>query len=204
MGRHIRIAVLLMTVIGLVGCAKEKEEFTTDTNTIIIHEDGSFVGFISEEFDESLYSYDDLQELTKAEIAKYNEAVGEEAIVLTQSEYADGQVVMSMTYRSAMDYQAFNQEIFFYGTVQEAIGAGYDLTTLVLEDAADSDTVIDHTGLDGIADQMILITEDASNIRGYEKVMYLEQGDTLVNKYEVDTKEQETEDGGITLHCVVF
>ena len=103
-----------------------------------------------------------------------------------------------MTYRSAEDYSAFNQEIFFYGTIEEAVLAGYDLRMLTMRDASDAEITVGRTELEAMPDSYILITEDPSNIRGYQKVAYIGLNDTLVNEHEVDT------DDGETMHYVIF
>lgn len=205
MHRIIRMAeVCLLAVICLSGCEK-KQSLSADTSTIIIKENGSFVGYVSEAFDETLYSFEDLQALIGSKIEAYNTEAGKEAVVLDKSELLDGKINLSITYRSAEDYQAFNNEIFFYGTIREAVAAGYDLTKLQMMDASDQENVIGKAELETIPDSYIVITEDPSNIRGYAKIAYLEPEDTLVNAYEVLLAEQEPKnDADVILHCVIF
>ena len=85
-----------------------------------------------------------------------------------------------------------------YGTIEEAVLAGYDLRTLTMRDASDAEITVGRTELEAMPDSYILITEDPSNIRGYQKVAYIGLNDTLVNEHEVDT------DDGETMHYVIF
>ena len=193
------VAVLSAVLCFLGGCAGKEKALATDTDTIILKEKGSIVGYITGEFDESRYSYEQLQALMDSEIAAYCTQTAEEAVVLDKSELTEeGILTVVMTYRSAEDYSAFNQEIFFYGTIEEAVLAGYDLRTLTMRDASDAEITVGRTELEAMPDSYILITEDPSNIRGYQKVAYIGLNDTLVNEHEVDT------DDGETMHYVIF
>lgn len=193
------VAVLSAVLCFLGGCAGKEKALTADTDTIILKEKGSIVGYITGEFDENRYSYEQLQALMDSEIASYCTQTAEEAVVLDKSELTEeGILTVVMTYRSAEDYSAFNQEIFFYGTIEEAVLAGYDLRTLTMRDASDAEITVGRTELEAMPDSYILITEDPSNIRGYQKVAYIGLNDTLVNEHEVDT------DDGETMHYVIF
>lgn len=193
------VAVLSAVLCFLGGCAGKEKALTADTDTIILKEKGSIVGYITGEFDESRYSYEQLQALMDSEIAAYCTQTAEEAVVLDKSELTEeGILTVVMTYRSAEDYSAFNQEIFFYGTIEEAVLAGYDLRMLTMRDASDAEITVGRTELEAMPDSYILITEDPSNIRGYQKVAYIGLNDTLVNEHEVDT------DDGETMHYVIF
>lgn len=193
------VAVLSAVLCFLGGCAGKEKALTADTDTIILKEKGSIVGYITGEFDESRYSYEQLQALMDSEITSYCTQTAEEAVVLDKSELTEeGILTVVMTYRSAEDYSAFNQEIFFYGTIEEAVLAGYDLRMLTMRDASDAEITVGRTELEAMPDSYILITEDPSNIRGYQKVAYIGLNDTLVNEHEVDT------DDGETMHYVIF
>ena len=193
------VAVLSAVLCFLGGCAGKEKALTADTDTIILKEKGSIVGYITGEFDESRYSYEQLQALMDSEITSYCTQTAEEAVVLDKSELTEeGILTVVMTYRSAEDYSAFNQEIFFYGTIEEAVLAGYDLRMLTMRDASDAEITVGRTELDAMPDSYILITEEPSNIRGYQKVAYIGLNDTLVNEHEVDT------DDGETMHYVIF
>ncbi|MGN1159992.1 MAG: hypothetical protein ACI4SE_07315 [Lachnospiraceae bacterium] len=200
MHKGIRTVVVLSAVLCFLGgCAGKEKALTADTDTIILKEKGSIVGYVTGEFDESRYSYEQLQALMDSEIASYCTQTAEEAVVLDKSELTEeGILTVVMTYRSAEDYSAFNQEIFFYGTIEEAVLAGYDLRMLTMRDASDAEITVGRTELEAMPDSYILITEDPSNIRGYQKVAYIGLNDTLVNEHEVDT------DDGETMHYVIF
>lgn len=192
-------AVLFAMVFGLAGCAGQEKAITADTDTIILNEKGSVVGYITQEFDENRYSYDQLQQLLDSEISTYCATTKEGAVVLDKSELSEEHILtVELTYESVQDYAAFNREVFFYGTIEEAVLAGYDLQELTMKDAADSGVTVTRAELEAMPDSYILITEDPSNIRGYHKLAYVGLNDTVVSEYEVDTFDAEN------MHYVIF
>ncbi len=199
MRKSIRTAVLFAAVLGLGGCAGQEKALTADTDTIILQEKGGVVGYITQEFDENRYSYEQLQQMMDSEITSYCSQTSEGAVVLDKSELSeDGVLTVVMTYGSAQDYAAFNRETFFYGTIEEAVFAGYDLQELQMRDAADAEVTVGRAELESMPDSYILITEDPSNIRGYHKLAYVGMNDTVVNEHEVDTDDSEN------MHYVIF
>ena len=199
MRKSIRAAVLFAAVLGLVGCAGQEKALTADTDTIILQEKGNVVGYITQEFDENRYSYEQLQQMMDSEITSYCSSTSEGAVVLDKSELSeDGVLTVVMTYGSAQDYAAFNREVFFYGTIEEAVFAGYDLQELQMRDASDAEVTVGRAELEAMPDSYILITEDPSNIRGYHKLAYVGINDTVVSDHEVDTDDSEN------IHYVIF
>lgn len=199
MRKSIRTAVLFAAVLGLGGCAGQEKALTADTDTIILQEKGDVVGYITQEFDENRYSYEQLQQMMDSEITSYCSQTSEGAVVLDKSELSeDGVLTVVMTYGSAQDYAAFNRETFFYGTIEEAVFAGYDLQELQMRDAADAEVTVGRAELESMPDSYILITEDPSNIRGYHKLAYVGMNDTVVTEHEVDTDDSEN------MHYVIF
>lgn len=207
MGKKIRMAAVLTTLtVILAGCRQEETSSADpDTNTIILNEDGSFNAFVRDVFDESLYSFEALQAMVNAKIDDYNARSGEGGVSLLRCEVEDGEIVLSISYATAEDYSRFNSEIFFYGTIREAVEAHYDLTALRMVDASDQTREIAREELELMPSSYILITEDSANIRSYKQVGYLEPGDTLVSAYEVQfaQSEEDTEEE-FFLHCVIF
>ena len=214
MGRRIRMAaVLLCMLIGLTGCKKDNDSSSEpNTNTIILNEDGSFTGYVRQAFDESLYSFEMLQTMVNAEIDHYNTQLGSSAVSLLKCELEEGSIVLSISYATAEDYSRFNSEIFFYGTIREAVEAQYDLSQLRMVDASDQTREIAREELELMPNSYILIMETSVNLKSYRQVEYLEPWDTLVNAYEVqfaDTEENKEEGdlaeaSAFILHSVIF
>lgn len=200
MRKGIRVVTVLSAVLCcLMGCSGREKTLTADTDTIILQEKGSVVGYVVQEFDESRYSLEQLQALIDSEIENYCAQTAEGAVVLDQRELTkEGILTVAMTYQSVQDYADFNQEIFFYGTIEEAVLAGYDLRSLTMRDASDAEVTVGRTELEAMPDGCILITEDPSNIRGYQKLAYIGLNDTLISEHEVDT------DDGDKMHYVIF
>ncbi len=199
MRRGIRaVTILSVMLLGLCGCAKKEEPLTADTDTIILNQEGSVTGYITGAFDEEIYSFEDLQAMIDSEIEVYCGQNGEGVIVLDKSEVSEGTLTVVMTYQSPQDYSAFNQEIFFYGTVEEALQEGYELQELKMSDAADLEVTVSGEELVAMTDSYILITEDPSNIRSKHKIAYIGLNDSLIGEYEVDTNDEEE------MHYVIF
>lgn len=194
---------LAMLALTFVGCGKAKEQsLTAQTDTIIVKEKGGFVGYIVEPFDEAVYSFDNFKQMVNSEIEDYNSQAGESVtpITLTTCELEEGVVTVSITYDSAQDFAAFNQEIFFCGTVSEALGLEIDYDEISMKTAGKEDlfSAADLLGQEDMAGKTVLITNDPSNIRGARKIEYLGVGDVLVDDSEADT------DDAQMIHIIVF
>lgn len=125
------IVVLLASClffIFLTGCGKEQY----DNNTLIFNKDGSITHYIAEDFNSDEYNFEDWKNVTEEEIANYNSKNGEK-VKLTDINYVDNKLSCKIIYADDDAYFDFNGEPLFYGTVAQAINAGYSLLVPVTD-----------------------------------------------------------------------
>lgn len=203
-----KIVIGLLTVMMLTGCAKSGQEpevrkadsFTADTNTVILTRESGVIGYICEEFDESRYSFADLEAMLNAEVEDYNSQMGVGGIEIRECALADGIVRISLSYAEAADYEKFNGAQFLCGQTPEEGTRRFALpANMTLVDAHDPGKSIALGELDKEQNYRILITDDDSNIRIHgSDIYYIGEGDVLVGDGEVATS------GDASLHVIIY
>ncbi len=200
-----RWLVATLSVLMLAGCGEngggenEPKVHLAETDTIVINSDRTITGFIAEDFDQTKYSVDDLNNQINAEISEYNGANGEGSVLLNSIEVDGSKIYIDMSYKTADDYSLFNEEIFFVGTVEEAVARGFRISEASFFGAETDDYI---TGKDLLkrAGEIIVISADSSNIRSESGLKYFESDDKLNGDNEVDISD--AVEGA--LHCVVI
>lgn len=131
-----RIAGLMLCMAVFAGCGAAKVPDTVTDTSLIIDKSGSVVSHIVEAFDRDYYDLNDLRKMAQEELADYNTThqKGEHALVSLERvealSDAGNSVVVTYSYDSAATYEAYTGNLLFYGTVDEAMKAGYDFETL--------------------------------------------------------------------------
>ena len=87
--------------------------------------DGKIVSTDVENFDEKTYDKDGLKEYVKNEIDTYNEKNGKGSVSLKKLDTGEKKATLTIAYRTAEDYQKFNDMELYTGSVAEALAAGY-------------------------------------------------------------------------------
>ncbi len=126
-----RIALLILTsclFFVLTGCGKT----SYDATTIEFTKDGHIIEHIVEEFPASMYDEAEWEAETKSLIADHN-AGGRGQIELSGVEYENDILRCSLDYEDDDAYYYFNEQPIFYGTIEQAIKAGYSLLVPVTE-----------------------------------------------------------------------
>lgn len=165
----------------LVGCGSQKEERTR----LEIGKDGDIRSIIYEDFGENYYSLDELTDMAASEISYYNSEYISPKIGLEDTKVSeDGQHVrLVMTYNSALDYSHFNQTSLFFGTVQEAIEKGLDVSGALVDASGNAITEeVIHNSLD----RHIIITTDKNIIVAPYKIAYVTKGVSITDNKEAD------------------
>lgn len=163
------ISLLLVTL--LVGCAGSKGE-----NTIMeVHKDGSVKSHIVEAFDQSYYDEAELQESMESDIADYNVTAGDKNISLDQFLVKDAVAKATITYASAEDYMAFNEETLFLGTIKEAKSAGYEVS-VDMNAVEDTSSIQKLSSLSGDENMKLVIFSEPVEVKVYGKVLYVSKG----------------------------
>ncbi|MGN0376931.1 MAG: hypothetical protein ACI4ED_04780 [Suilimivivens sp.] len=181
------VLVLITGAVALTACAGEEEE-----SFVSLLKDGSVDSTIVEDFDKAYYDKDELQKMILEEAASYNRSVGEGAISIDKISVADGVAKVKMIYAGADDYAAFNDMIFFVGTVQEAKEAGYDLNK-VLSSATDRLATVGMSDMLAMEDVNILITDMKEPVILNGKALYISGNVTVDKKYKTVSFDESSE-----------
>lgn len=187
-------------MLALAGCSEEPAEEPISTSTIVLAVDGSFTQYRVEDFDREYYQLDELDGMIRQEVQDYvGGAAGEgQAVAVEQVSALEGNDAQAMValhfansqvyedYRGQVDQQSYQ---LFYGTVQEALAAGYDLAG-VLQDAKKG-AALTSEQLAKIGDNRVLVFEEALQIRCPSKVLYTSVNVRLTDGGYVDGTEGE-------------
>ena len=171
-GNAMKITIFVWgMVLALLFCGCGSKPLEETESTVYIEQDGSITGLVVEPFSEGDYSGEELRDGIGEMIKIYNRDHESGAVKLISLELREGMAYARLHYQSAEDYAAFNGTDFYFGSVSDALSAGYAKKT-TLKNAFGSNTV---SG-DAIADlgsyHMIAVSEHVV-IRTYESVLYI-------------------------------
>ena len=124
-------AALILFISMISGCSQKA--FEADEDTIYVEDKGSVIGVIVEDCDKDYYNSEELESIINEEIAAYNESVGEGSVAIDTFEVKDKVVKVFTNYKTGIDYEEFNGVEFFSGTIAEALEAGYEFDTDLLD-----------------------------------------------------------------------
>lgn len=119
------IAVLLSAIMFtgiLTGCGTD---YYTSDSTIFVSKHGGVVSTDVEAFDTGTYDTDDLQKYIDKTIDDYNDK-NDGSVKLKKLTVEDKKASLTIGYDSTEEYTKFNNIELFYGTIAEALAAGYD------------------------------------------------------------------------------
>lgn len=202
-GRKRAIAVLTALgacVLALTGCSQETTEEPIRTSTIVLAADGSFTQCRVEDFDREDYLLSELESMIRQEVQDYvgGEAGEGQAVTVEQVsavEGSDAQVMVALHFGDSRVYQDYRARMdqqsceMFYGTVQEALAAGYDLAG-VLQDVKKG-VPLTSEQLAKVGDNKVLVFEEALQIRCPSKVLYTSGNVQLTSAGYVDGTQEE-------------
>jgi len=107
-------------------CACGQNSDVTKETTVKFEQDGTITNTIIENFDETLYSADNLQSMMIDEVSSFNSTTGGKSISIDKVEVSEGKVEVVLSYAGASVYEAFNEVTCFYGTMKEFYDAGIE------------------------------------------------------------------------------
>ena len=116
------VLVFLLSVGMFTGCGTS---YKADESTVFVLKDGKIVSTDVENFDEKTYDKDGLKEYVKNEIDTYNEKNGKGSVSLKKLDTGEKKATLTIAYRTAEDYQKFNDMELYTGSVAEALATGY-------------------------------------------------------------------------------
>ena len=190
----IMIMIMMMPVFCISGCGSKAPKVTTLT----VDKDGQVFGTIIEDFDEPYYDLNELTDMAAKEISAYNSDFLSEKVFLDSAteDQENKKVTITMHYNGTSDYSHFNQSFLFYGTVQEALDKGYDISDkLVDRNGAE----LGRNGIDANLENHIIITTDKTNIITPYNISYMTKGTTILSKKEAAFSEVSDETAQLLL-----
>lgn len=182
------VLLLAISIMTITACSMKNEE-----STVSILKDGRIDSQIIENFEKPYYDQDELQQRILQEAASYNRMAGEGAISVEKVDADNGIVRVKMTYAKASDYAAFNNGVFFVGSIEEAREAGYDLNK-VLSSTKDSLVTVGMSDMLAMTDVQILITDMKEPVTLNGKAAYISNNVTVNEKLKTVIFDQESKE----------
>ena len=175
----VMLASCLFSII-LTGCGIK----SYDTNILQFSKDGSITEYMVEEFDESLYDATELKGELTAQIDEYNSSNEKDKVVLGDYELKDGVLKCSVTYPSDNAYFDLNNTPLFYGTIAQAVKAGYSLLTPV--SSVETGELLESGALQKL-DAHIVILNIPTDVNTYKNITYISKGVTVGDDHKMAT-----------------
>lgn len=181
------LSMLILIFSFLTGCSAKGSKAEVEATTICIDEDGTVTHKIIEPFDGEHYNVEALTSFVQEKIKEYNDEKGEEAVSLVSLEEItteDGakNVSVVMKYLTAEDYRDCNEKLLFYGTVSQAIEAGYDVH-VELKSVKDESKCIGAEQIEAMGESHIVIYEENVQVSLAKPIQYINPECELINKY---------------------
>lgn len=169
------ITLVLAGALGLCACGEKEEGGAT---YLSIEKDGKIQSHIEESFEQSYYSIEELQQSIQKRVEEYNKAAGASQIAVDKVEVANGLTDVLMTYTTAEDYAAFNEEVFFVGTPSQAQEAGFDLN-VVLSGVGNAQETVGKPDILAMEDVRVLVMDLAQSVKLGGKALYASDNVTV-------------------------
>lgn len=183
------IVVLVAVVIVCVRCAGGNQG-TAAKETVIVDETVSRVEFTRkgaltvtsvETFDKDYYDQAELQEAIDSAVTSYNDS-NDGGVTAGDLTVENGTATLVMQYDSADDYESFNNQEMFWGTLQAAEDAGYDLSGLSGQTNAQDETQTFGEGTArSLADNTLIVITESLNVLTPSDILYASENLTIAN-----------------------
>ncbi len=163
----------------LCGCGDARYE----SSTMVFEKDGHIREYLVEDFPAGQYDVKDWEKTVRSEIDAYNRK-GEGDIELGNIELSEDVLNCMVDYDSDDAYYYLNGEPLFYGTVAQAIKAGYSLLTPVYD--VNDDSALDRQKLQGMDDMNIIIMDRMIDVKTPGSIRYASDGVKVSGKKHKD------------------
>lgn len=154
MNTRMAVGVLATAMFLMTACAKDS---SGDVSSISIQKDGTILSNIVEEFEQSYYDKEELQQAILMEAADYNKIAGNGKINVEKIDVDGGMATVRMTYQEAGDYAGFNHVVFFAGNASDA-QENYELN-VVLSGIRDTNDTLAKADILAMEGYKLLITD---------------------------------------------
>lgn len=169
--------ILIMTS-SLCACGAAAEE-EIDESTLVIGKKGTITETIVDGFDKDYYDVNELKNEFDEAVSEYNGGKGEDCVKLTNIICENGQVHASLDFASFDDYEAFQNEEIFLGTISEAYDAGYSMD-VTLKGVSEGDKIGKNELMNNKENRILIISEPVL-IKTYSKILYVSANVEVIN-----------------------
>jgi hypothetical protein len=197
MKKVIFCSIVLLLLIGTVGCSRKDKYIDTDdvtVSTLLARSNGKIQVATIEDFDKPYYDLSELQDFISEQVTTFNKSTGDDKITVNSVEKRDNKAVMLLTYSGMEQYATFNDvtAAYFNGGVENI---SLDLPTTLVnaknESLASTEEVLQNDKY------KILVLTEPYNVITDGKVKFYSENVTLTE----DNKLQST-DGDMSV--IVF
>lgn len=175
------MGLLCLCALFLSGCGEAKLPDVIQAPTVAVDREGKVAVWLLGDFDKSYYSIPELTDMAVSEAAQYCAAKKRDgAAVVEKVENVQGsstRVIVSYRFDSCDSCSEFLGNVFFYGTVEEAIRKGYS-TDVIMRDV-DDNSLFTESQLRQAGDRYLVITDMNSNIYCPAVVTHISNGALL-------------------------
>lgn len=165
------MALLALTLSGCQTQSVEDEPITG--NAVVITEEGKLISYLVDSFDKDYYDAEELAAMAMQEAKEFSEEMNfseEPELVVSGAEvWPEGQVALIMEFANAKSYAAYYDVDAFYGTVSEAMSAGWSLSGRLFD--TKKQTVLSDEKLMDYGEKMIFICSHQVDIRMPGKIL---------------------------------
>ncbi|MBQ8822775.1 MAG: hypothetical protein IJZ82_09045 [Lachnospiraceae bacterium] len=169
------LASMTLLVLTFTGCqAEEAEELPITGNAVVVTQEGKLISYLVDSFDKDYYDAQELAAMAMTEAEKFSEEMNfstEPELVISGAEvWPDSkQVALIMEFANAKSYAAYYNVDAFYGTVAEAMGAGWALSGRLTD--TKKEVVLSDEKLMDYGEKMIFICSHEVDIRVPGKIL---------------------------------
>ncbi len=175
------MGLLCLCALFLSGCGEAKLPDVIQTPTVSVTREGAVAVWLLGDFDKDYYSISELTDMAVSEAAQFCGAKKRDtAAVVDKVENVQGsatKVMVSYKFDSGDSCSEFLGNVFFYGTVGEAIQKGYSMDVIMR--SVDDNSLFTEAQLRQAGDRYLVITDISADIYCPAVVTHISNGALL-------------------------
>jgi len=194
------ITIFLFMTVYLTGCGMTEEMGAITESTIIVTDKGVVTSYLVEDFGGDLlkrdikiyYDMEELRAMLEQEVADFNRSAGN-TVTIESVEAASNvstNLVVALKFEKTEAYRDYSGLDLFYGTVEQAYAAGYNLDITLVSTKADGQT-IGKSEILNMGSMHILIAEDMVQIICPKKAQYYSESMSHISDTRFDAADAE-------------
>lgn len=174
----------LLLVLGGCGNDADGSQETGDINSVQINKNGMVINTIEGSFDKEYYEEDSLKEFIQEEVDTFNETSDGGSVALKKLKVKGERADIILQFDSAQEYSAFNHKVFYYGRVDDAADAGYDLSAVIFKN---TDNLEETVKLEEIGDRRLVVTDEDLTLQTSGDILYVSDNTVITDTQKADT-----------------